>query len=191
MYLKYFSLLFVLIILSSDIGISQTDNIRVTNNSVRLSRFRLSAGYVSLLSVDEDFEFRHLFFNLSFRSSGFDKSSSPFKIKLAFEPGINGLIISEKDYNEEQQFSIYFIPYAKFGPEMRLTKNLFLGGSLGFGLASFESAFALFPFFGLNGFYLFDLNDNLSIEFETGFHSTFSSNNVPYLIYFTIGLSLI
>jgi len=187
---KYFSLIFLLIFIISGIGIPQTSSNPVKDNSILLSRYRLSLGYVSLLSEDANFEFRHLFFNLSFRSSGFDKASSSFKIKLAFEPGINGLIIAEKDFYNELYFNLYFVPYAKFGPEVRLSKNIFLGGSFGLILASYESSFFPLPFAGLNSFYLIELNENLFIELESGFHTTFSPGKLPYLIYITAGLSL-
>ena len=42
----------------------------------RLSRYRFSLGVIDLLIKDSDFKFNHTFFNGSFRSSGFDKSSS-------------------------------------------------------------------------------------------------------------------
>ncbi len=188
---KYILLILFLIIISFNVVISQTNNNHVNDNSTRLSRFRLSFGYVSLLLEDNNSEFRHLFFNLSFRSSGFDKTSPSFKIKFAFEPGINGLVIAQKKFNNESNFYLYFVPYAKFGPEIKLSKNLFFGSSLGIVLAFYESSFFPLPFFGLNGYYLFELNKKFSIEIESGFHTTFSPNKLPYLVYFTIGLSLI
>jgi hypothetical protein len=87
-------------------------------------------------------------------------------------------------------FDLYLLPYAKFGPEIRLSKNIFLGGSLGLVLVSYETSFFPFPFAGLNSFYLIELNKNLFIELEGGFHTTFSPGRLPYLVYFTAGLSL-
>jgi hypothetical protein len=142
------------------------------------------------LSEDDNYEFDHFFFNLSFRSSAFEVDSSSVKVGFSFEPGVNGLIIAEKVDNNKLFFDLYFVPYAKFGPEIRLDKNIFLGGSLGLVLVSYESSFFPFPFVGLNSFYLFGLNENLFIELEGGFHTTFSPGRLPYLVYFTAGLSL-
>jgi len=161
-----------------------------SNESINpLSRYRISFGYVNLLLEDSDFEFHHPFFNWSFRSSGFDKASSSLSIEFAFEPGINGLIVSKKIFSGGTDFSLFFIPYAKFGPEMRLGKNIFLGISLGLILASYETSFFPFPFFGVNGFYLVELNESLNIEIESGFHSTFSPEKLPLLFYITAGIS--
>ena len=176
------------IISSSNVSLSQSNSDLDSTNDVKLSRFRLSFGYVNLLAEDDNFTFRHPFFNLSFRSSSFDKSSSDFKIKLSFEPGVNGLLIANKDFNNNLNYSFYFLPYAKFGPEMRLRKNLFLSGSVGLALASYESNFAPLPFIGLNGFYLYELNQKFSIELEGGIHT---SIGLPIFLYVTIGISLI
>ena len=188
--LKYLFPIFLLILIISNIGASQTSGIQVDDKSILLSRYRLSFGYVDLLSEDDNYEFRHFFFNLSFRSSAFEVDSSSAKVGFAFEPGVNGLIIAEKVDNNKLFFDLYFVPYAKFGPEIRLGKNIFLGGSLGLVLVAYESSFFPLPFAGLNGFYLIELNKNLFIELESGFHTTFSPGKLPYLVYITIGLSL-
>lgn len=180
-------LILVSLIVSSDTVIPQTTDNQINNNSDRLTRVRSAFGYVRLLSEDNNFEFRHLFFNLSYRTSGFDKNSSLFKIKFAFEPGVNGLIISHKYVDK---VDLYFTPYAKFGPEIKLSQNLFLGSCLGIVWATYESAFIPLPFFGLNGFYILELNKNFALEFESGFHSTFSQNKLPLLVYFTVGVSI-
>ena len=176
------------IINSFSISFPQSNSDLDDNALEKLSRFRLSFGYVYLLAEDDNFSFRHPFFNLSFRSSSFDRSSSDFKVKIAFEAGINGLIIANKDFNDANNFSFYFLPYAKFGPDIRLYKNLFLAGSAGLALASYESNFAPLPFIGLNGFYLYELNDSFSLELESGIHT---SLGLPVFFYVTIGISLI
>ncbi|MBE7477074.1 MAG: hypothetical protein HS131_10135 [Ignavibacteriales bacterium] len=149
----------------------------------RLSRFRLSLGYVDLLSNYD--EFRYPFINLSYRSSGFDRSSYNVKVDLAFELGINTLIIT---YKHSDDYNVYFLPYAKFGPEIRLYRNLFIAGCAGLALATYDLNFAPAPFLGLNGFYLFELNNKLSLELESGIHTTFGW---PLLFYITIGISVI
>lgn len=178
----------LLFINSISISFPQSNTDLDDNNFEKLSRFRLSFGYVSLLAEDDNFSFRHPFFNLSFRSSNFDRSSSDFKVRIAFETGVNGLVIADKDFNDVNNFSFYFLPYAKFGPDVRLDKNLFLAGSAGLALASYERNFAPLPFIGLNGFYLYELNDSFSLELESGMHTTFG---LPIFFYVTIGISLI
>ena len=185
---KRFSvLLLVSLITGSTAGISQTNDGQINENSNQLSRFRLSLGHVSFLSRDDTFEFRHFFFNLSFRSSGFSRTTDSFNIGWAFEPGVNGLIVSQR---YTSRVNLYFTPYAKFGPEIKLSRDLFLGASLGLVLATYESGFYPLPFFGVNGFYLVELTEHASIELESGFHSTFSPTELPLLFYFTVGVSL-
>ena len=186
---KSIYLLFVFFVISSStIALPQSNSDLDSSNFVKLSRFRLSIGYVNLFEEDDDISFKHPFFNLSFRSSSFDRSSSKFKVKLAFEPGINGILIADKDFGNQLNYSFYFLPYAKFGPDIRLDKNLFLAGSVGLALASYESNFAPLPFIGLNGFYLYELNQKFSIELESGIHT---SIGLPVFLYVTIGISLI
>lgn len=161
----------------------QSDTTLEGNHFEKLSRLRLSVGYVDLFGDEDDFAYP--FFNLSFRSSGFDRSSSKFMVKLAFEVGINALIIS---YENDDDINVYFLPYAKFGPDIRLYNNLFIAGSAGLAFATYEGNFAPSPFLGLNGFYLFELNEKFSLELESGVHTTFGW---PLLFYITVGISLI
>jgi len=179
---------FVLLFIFIDYSSAQSSLNLEETSMEKLSRFRLSIGYVKLLQEDDDVSFKHPFFNLSYRSSSFDRSSSEFKIKLAFEPGINGLLIANNDFNNKSNYSFYFLPYAKFGPDARLDKNLFLSASLGLALASYESNFAPLPFIGLNGFYLYQLDNNFSIEVEGGVHT---SIGLPLFAYVTVGIALI
>lgn len=181
----------ILLLLIPNETLPQTDSTISDNNLNRLSRYRLSVGAVNLLIEDNDFEFRHFFFNVSFRSSGFNKASSSFKIKFAFEPGVNGLIIAQKTYNNDMSYELYFVPYAKFGPEARIVKNLHLGLSLGLVLASYESEFFPIPFTGANCYYLLEIKKDFYLEFETGFHTIFSPGKLPYFVYLTVGASII
>ena len=181
----------ILLLLISTKTFSQTDTINNTPDVERLSRYRLSLGGVNLLVEDDNYEFRHFFFNVSFRSSGFSKESSSFKIKFAFEPGINGLIIAQRSINNETEYDLFFVPYAKFGPEARIVKNLQLGISLGIIVASYQSTFGLLPFGGVNCYYLLEIKKNLYLEFETGFHTTYSPGDLPYFLYLTVGISLL
>jgi hypothetical protein len=169
----------------------QTDSVITNDNNDRLSRYRLSLGTVNLLMADDNYEFRHFFFNVSFRSSGFNKDLSSFKIKFAFEPGVNGLIVAQKNANNEMTYDLFLVPYAKFGPEANIVKNLHLGLSLGLVLGSYKSTFFPLPFAGINCFYLLEIKNNLYLEFETGFHTSFSRGTLPYLVYLTVGISII
>jgi hypothetical protein len=190
MKINIFILVSFFFISSLTIAFPQSNSDLDSSNFVKLSRFRLSFGYVNLLSEDNNYTFRHSFLNLSFRSSGFDRSSSEFKIKIAFELGINGLIIANNDFYNSNNFSFYFypLPYAKFGPDIRLDKNIFLAGSVGLALATYESNFVPLPFIGLNGFYLYELNRKFSIELESGIHTSYG---LPLFLYITVGISLI
>jgi hypothetical protein len=183
---KFF--IFVLLLLISGSIFSQSNDKAFNESTNLLSRYRFSGGYVNLLLEDAGFEFRHPFFNLSFRSSGFEKASPSFQIKLSFEPGINGLIVNKKILDDGTDLNIFFVPYAKFGPEMKLGRNVLLGGSLGLILITYEKFFP-FPFLGLNSFYLIPMNEKLNIEIESGFHTTFSPENLPLLFYITAGVS--
>jgi len=164
-------------------SLCQSDSDSILSNQEKLSRFRLSVGYIDLLSEYSDLSYP--FINLNFRSSGFNRSSYKIEVELAFEIGINALIII---YKNSDDFNLYFLPYAKFGPEIRLYKNLFIAGCAGLALATYDLNFAPAPFMGLNGFYLFELNNDLSLELESGIHTTF---RWPLLFYVTIGISLI
>ena len=48
----------------------------IQDHSYLLSRFRISGGFVSLLSDAETFKLDHPFLNISYRSSEFDKFST-------------------------------------------------------------------------------------------------------------------
>ena len=181
----------ILLLLISTKTFSQTDTVNNTPDVERLSRYRLSLGGVNLLIEDDNYEFRHFFFNVSFRSSGFSKESSSFKIKFAFEPGINGLMIAERNSNNILDFDLFIIPYAKLGPEARVVKNLFMGISVGLIFPFLNERFGAYPFAGVNSYYLLDIGNSFHLEFETGFHTTFSGGSLPYFLYLTVGISLI
>jgi hypothetical protein len=183
--MKIFLPTYFLFFLSNCLSTSspQSDTTLEGNHFEKLSRLRLSVGYVDLFGDEDDFA--DPFFNLSFRSSGFDRSSSKFMVKLAFEVGINALIISHEYVDN---VDLYFLPYAKFGPDIRLYNNLFIAGSAGLAFATYEGNFAPVPFLGLNGFYLIELNEKFSLELESGIHTTLGW---PLLFYVTVGISLI
>ncbi len=155
-------------------------------SSSNLSRLKMQMGYVSLIQQKFQPEFRNYFLNLSYRSSGFNESSKPFTINFAFEPGVNFLFADARD-----SYSLWLFPYAKFGPEMKITNNVFFGGSLGLLLLTDFENFAPFPFWGVNSFYQINLSGNLNAEIEAGFHSAFYFDNLSYLTYVSIGISIL
>ena len=182
----------ILLLLISTKTFSQIDTVTYTPDVERLSRYRLSLGYVTLLSENSSFEFRQFFFNANYRYSGFRKAfSSSFEIKFALEPGLNGLFIAERKSGSIMDFDLFFVPYAKFGPEARMDQNLLLGVSLGLSFPFNENGIFIAPFAGVNSYYLLDIGNNLHLEFETGFHTTYSPGDLPYFVYITVGISLI
>ena len=117
--------------------------------------------------------------------------SSSFKIKFALEPGLNGLVIAERKSNNILDFDLFIIPYAKLGPEARVAKNLFMGISVGLIFPFLNERFGAFPFTGVNSYYLLDIGNSFHLEFEAGFHTTFTGGSLPYFLYLTVGISLI
>jgi hypothetical protein len=63
-----------------------------------------------------------------------------------------------------------------------------MAGCAGLAFATYDLNFAPAPFMGLNGFYMFELNEKFSVELESGIHTTFGW---PLLFYVTVGISLI
>lgn len=180
-------LIFISLLLLSELLFSQSNSSAVDERDNLLSRYRISGGLVSLLFEENNFDFQYPFFNIRFRSSGFSKTKSDlFKIKFAFEPGVNGLILKS---NIEYEIDLFFIPYAKFGPEIRLSENLFLGVSSGVIVITYVK-FTPVPFFGLNSFYLIPLSEKFFLEMEGGFHTTFVPEKLPLLFYISAGIAV-
>jgi hypothetical protein len=135
-----------------------------------LSRLKLSGGYFvgKYSEVGKDSPF----LNLQFRATQLNKYSKDFDAGLSFEAGINlikGL----------------FPVYAKAGPEAKIIGNLIIGANVGFiGIFIYP-----IPFYGFNSFYLFNIYNNIYLELESGFHSSFSEKNTP-IFYLSLGLSV-
>ena len=159
---------------------SQTDN-----ENIGLTRSRILFGYSGVYMHDEEPMFRNVFFNFNYRTSGFDQFSKPFRVKWTFEIGLNVATGIEKN----NDYGGIIIPYAKTGPEMSLAKNIFIGGSMGLAAAVW-AYFGVLPFAGVNSYYLLPVNNNLYVEFEFGFHTTFFSYKAPYLFYFSSGIAI-
>lgn len=152
-----------------------------------LSRVKLGLGAVTNLSDEKVFFIKHPFFNISYRFSAFDKFSSTVKLKGAFELGLNGLILADKEIGV---YAFYPLLYLKGGPELRLSRNAFISSSAGLAFIYFIGEIGIIPFAGLNGFYLIRLSDKTYIEFETGFHiPAVSFQKTNYLTYISAGIS--
>jgi len=153
-------------------------------NENKLSRSRILIGYSSVIQHKEKPNLKNIFMNVNYRFSNFNPFTKSFRVKWAFEVGLNGLSIQDKDLD-----GIAIIPYLKTGPEMSLIKNLFIGGSFGIA-ASVLGYFAVFPYAGINTYYLLPLDENIFLEFEAGYHTTFFLEKTPYLIYFSAGIAI-
>ena len=149
-----------------------------------LTRNRIQIGYSSIIREDDKPELKNVFLNLNHRSSKFNPYTKSFKINWALEPGINFLLIDDNDIK-----GLGVVPYGKVGPEMSLFKNMFIGGNVGIG-ASLFNYFFIYPFVGLNAYYLIPLDKNLFIELESGFHTSYVKHSQPYLIYIAGGISI-
>lgn len=165
-------------ILAQDIPVADLDNIGLT-------RSRLLFGYSGVIMKDAEPMFRNLFFNVNYRTSKFDQFTKAFRLNFASEVGLNGVMLREKD----SFGSGSVIPYVKIGPEMSLGKNVFVGGSIGLAVA-FIGYFGILPYAGINSYYLLPLNDDIFVEFEGGFHTSFVGENTPYMIYLASGIAI-
>ncbi|HRN70861.1 MAG TPA: hypothetical protein PLS49_06810 [Candidatus Woesebacteria bacterium] len=162
----------------------QDDSNFLRENENKLSRSRILFGYSSVIQHKEEPNLKNIFINVNHRFSNFNSFTKPFRVKWAFEVGVNGLNIKDEDID-----GVAIIPYVKTGPEMSLSKNLFIGGSFGIA-ASVLSYFAIFPYAGVNTYYLLPVDDNIFLEFEVGYHTTFFLEKTPYLIYFSTGVAI-
>ena len=180
--MKFISKILLFIVFISQLS-AQDDSI-INDNSYLLSRSRILFGYSTLIQKDEKPELKNIFMNINYRTSGFDSFAKPFRIKWAFETGLSGLDLQDKDLQ-----GIALLPYVKTGPEMSLLRNLFIGGSIG--MASLVlNYFAVFLYGGINSYYLIPLNKTLFLEIELGYHTTFFLEKTPYLIYFSTGIGI-
>jgi len=183
--LKLFSRLTYLILFLSSVQVLLQDNSTLINdNENKLNRTRILFGYSSAVRPKVSPELRNIFMNVNYRLNDFDYCTKPFKVEFAFEAGLNGVSVQEKNSN-----MVLIVPYLKFGPEMSLTKNLFIG--VGVGAATpLPSYIAFLPYGGFNAYYLIPVDRNLFVEFESGYHTAIFSTDRPYLIYFSTGISI-
>lgn len=163
---------------------SQENLASLKENENNLTRNRTQLGYSTIVRQNDKLELKNVFINLNHRTSGFNSFTKPFTVEWAFEPGINFLYIDDIDIN-----GLGIVPYVKAGPEMILSRNLFLGGNIGLG-ASLTNYFFIWPFVGVNIYYLIPLDKTLFLEFETGFHTTYTKDYTPYVIYLAVGISI-
>lgn len=185
----HFVILLIVLIISTSEIYSQSIPDSLSSPLHTFSRTRILVGITSLQPDNTDVNFSHPFLNINYRSSSLGSFSRTFKANFAFEPGVNFLFITEQTGNEIIPF---VVPYAKVSPEIYLGNNILLSlsGGLSF-LLLFQSEFYPFPFAGLNCFYLIDFSEKVYLEFECGFHTTFTNGTTaPYLFYFDVGLAI-
>ncbi|MCF8355584.1 MAG: hypothetical protein K9H48_14120 [Melioribacteraceae bacterium] len=180
---RLFTLLFLICILVSTIP-AQNLKPEVEHSKSTFTRNRTLFGYSAVVQKKLKPTFRNIFLNISHRESEFDKFGKSFKLEFAFEYGTNLVFGLDDTY-----ISLLLLPYFKIGPEIRIMKNLFVGGNFGLA-ASFFSYLAAIPFSGVNTYYLVPLKKNFVIEFEAGFHKSFFIVNSPSAIYISAGIAL-
>jgi hypothetical protein len=142
----------------------------ITGQSKTLSRLKLSGGYFigKYSEAGEDSPF----LNFNYHAAELNKSHDQFDFGFAAEAGVyitNG----------------FFPFYLKAGPEIVIIKNLIAGINIGY-LGIF-----VYPvlYYGFNSFYLLELSNSIYLEFESGFHSSFTEKNTP-VFYFNAGFSV-
>lgn len=147
-----------------------------------LSRFRIING-VTALSLAKNRYSSLYYVNVNFRTSSFSDSTNFFSFGFSAEPGIN-VVFSSEDIRD-----IFFLPYAKAGPEISLLKNMFLSANIGFvGFLTEGILGMVTPIYGVNYFHLINISEKSYIELETGFHSPFQAPKSMFF-YFAAGFS--
>lgn len=178
--------IFYLFIFLNKILLAQLDSLTYVSSENTFARHRIFIGYVDLFPRYQDDENRALFFNYSYRTSPFNRSTEKVQMKFSFERGMN--IVFQTQWEKKWESTVLIIPYIKFGPEIYFGKNIFLSGNVGLAATLIYGIVAL-PFAGLNAFYLMDLSENTSLEFESGFHTFYGPEKAPFLFYFNVGIS--
>jgi hypothetical protein len=167
---RLFSLLIFIIFYSINITPQVILDAENAEESKTLSRLKLSGGY--FMGEYSEIGRNSPFINLNYRATELKKYVKGFEAGLSFEAGVNVI-------------KGVFPVYAKAGPEAKITGNLILGLNAGFtGIFIYP-----IPFYGLNSFYLFNISDNIYLELESGFHSSFSEKKAP-VFYLSVGLSV-
>ncbi len=170
--------------------LAQLDSLTYESPENTFARHRIFIGFADLLPHYQDDENRALFFNYSYRTSPFNKANGKIQVKSSFERGLN--IVFQTQWEKKWESIGLIIPYIKFGPEIYFGKNIFLSGNVGLALAliyGFYVPIVPLPFAGLNAFYLIDLSEDTSLEFESGFHTFVGPEKAPFLFYFNVGIS--
>ncbi len=155
---------------SSNIFSLETSDSVTASESKTLSRLKLSGGYF-IGKYSEAWE-DSPFLNFNYHAAELNKTHDQFDFGFAAEAGVyinNG----------------FFPFYLKAGPEIVIIKNLIAGINIGY-LGIFVYPV---PYYGLNSFYLLELSNSIYMEFESGFHSSFTEKNTP-VFYFNAGFSV-
>ncbi len=169
---------------------AQNDSLNLHLTATTFTRHRIFFGYSHLLPDYPNEKTRALFFNYNYRSSPLNKFTNAIKLGSAIEYGINIVYLNE--WEGTWEYSSLLLPYVKYTPELYLGKNVFLSGSIGLAVAliyGFYIPIVPIPFAGLNSIYLIDLSNEISLEFEGGFHTFYGPEKAPFLFYFNVGVS--
>jgi hypothetical protein len=136
----------------------------ITGESKTLSRLKLSGGY--FIGRNSEAGEDSPFLNFNYYAAELNKSNDQFDFGFAAEAGV-------------YMGSGFFPFYLKAGPEIVIIKNLIAGINIGY-LGIFVYPV---PFYGLNSFYLLELSDSIYLEFESGFHSTFTEKKYSGILF--------
>jgi len=185
----FFQCVLIVCVLVGDL-LAQEDSLNLHINEATFTRHRIFLGYSHLLPDYPNEKTRALFFNYNYRSSPLNKFTKAIKLESAMEYGLN--IVYSTEWEREWTYTSLLIPYIKSTPELYLGKNFFLSGSIGLAVAliyGFYVPIVPIPFAGLNSMYLISLSDEISLEFEGGFHTFYGPEKAPFLFYFNVGVS--
>jgi hypothetical protein len=148
-----------------------------------LARTRILAGYSSLIQEHNKPELNSFFLNFNYRTSDFNPVDRSVELGGVLELGVNFASAVREHYE-----GIVFIPYVKGGPELRLTRNLYTGASVGFA-SLFGGYFAIAFYGGVNSQYLIPLNKSQYLEIEGGFNSVLFIPVTAYMVYLSTGFA--
>jgi hypothetical protein len=153
-----------------------------TQDTIKLSRTTLAAGYALLVTEDDNSHFNTAFLNVHLRANGFNEFTKLYAVSWSLEPGLNILVPINNNTPPIPMI------YVKTGPEFKVSNNVYFAMSAGINVLVWARAGFPLPFCGLNIFYLTDFFKKEFFEFETGFHTTIPFTSA-LLFYITLGMA--
>lgn len=185
MKIMFYFIIVALCFLFSPFYCAQPDILMGDDKDEQLSRIHFTSGYNK---IDQ---YSYGLFNASYHFTGLRRNSTNLNIDFSFESGVNCLISDEQQDLNVTAFKFYFLPYVQIGPEFGINDYLFFNLNVGGSLYSYRGGNAWVPFYGLNATYLFHLNNNLGLKFESGLNATLLTYRPITFFYVTIGLAII